>query len=67
MLKMADKSQPFAEKVAKYAQSRQDFTPPFLEIDELVIDLKAVEDSTKAHRETAQLCENLDNTILTIR
>ena len=64
MLKMADKSVPFVEKAAEYAQSRQDFTPPFLEINELVIDMKAVEDLTKVYREAEQLCKNLNDTIL---
>ncbi|MEQ9440374.1 MAG: hypothetical protein RIG62_15070 [Cyclobacteriaceae bacterium] len=64
MLKMGDKTLPFVEKAAEYAQTRKDFTPPYLEIEEFLIDLKAVGDLTQVYREAQQLCKNLDDTIL---
>ena len=63
-LKMSDKSQPFVEKAAEYAKSHAGFTPPFMEVDELEIDLKAYDDLTKIYREVDQLCRNLNDTIM---
>ena len=64
MLKMGDKTLPFVIKAAEYAQSRQDFSPPYFNANELVVDLKAVEDLTRVYREAEQLCKSLDDTIL---
>ena len=63
-LKMSDKSLPFVEKATQYAKSHTDFTPPFMQVDELEIDLKAVSDLTKVYRELDQLCRNLNDTIM---
>ena len=63
-LKMSDKSLPFVEKVAEYAQSKPDFTPPFMAVEELKIDLKAVNDLTQVYRELNQLNQNLNDTIM---
>ena len=62
--KMGDKTLPFVTKAAEYAQSRQDFSPPYLSSEELAIDLKAVEDLTRLYREVEQLGKTLDDTIL---
>lgn len=62
--KMGDKTLPFVKKATEYAQSRQDFSPPYLNADELAIDLKAVEDLTAVYREAEQLCKNLNDTIM---
>ena len=62
--KMGDKSLSFVTKATEYAQSRKDFSPPYLNAEELAIDLKAVEDLTRVYRETEQLCKSLDDTIM---
>ncbi len=62
--KMGDKTLPFVRKAAEYTQSRQDFSPPYLNADELAIDLKAVEDLTLVYREAEQLCKSLNDTIM---
>ena len=64
MLKMSDKTLPFVTKASEYAQSRGDFSPPYLNAEELAIDLKAVEDLTRLYREVDQLCKSLDDTIM---
>lgn len=64
MLKMSDGTLPFVMKAAEYAQTRKDFSPPYLNPDELAIDLKAVEDLTRVYREAEQLCKSLDDTIM---
>ena len=62
--KMSDKTLPFVQKATEYAQSHQNFSPPYFQPTELAIDLKAVEDLTRIYRETEQLCKNLDDTIM---
>ena len=64
ILKMSDKTLPFVIKTAEYAQLRKDFAPPFMNAEELAIDLKAVEDLTRLYREVDQLCKSLDDTIM---
>lgn len=63
-LKMSDKSQPFVEKANEYAKSHPGFTPPFMQADELEIDLKAVRDLTKVYRQVDQLCRSLNDTVM---
>ena len=63
-LKMSDKSLPFVEKAAEYATSKPEFTPPFMEVAEMNIDLKAVNDLTQVYREVDQLCQGLNDTIM---
>ena len=63
-LKMSDKTLPFVEKAAGYAQSHAGFTPPYMEVEELAIDLKAYGDLTKVFREVDQLHRNLNDTII---
>ena len=64
MLKMSDRTLPFVMKAAEYARTRQEFSPPYLNPEELAIDLKAVEDLTRVYREAEQLCKSLDDTIM---
>ena len=63
-IKMTEKSLPFVEKIVEYAQTHPQFKPSYMRLDELMIDLKAVEDLSILQREVNQLCENLDDTIL---
>lgn len=62
--KMRDKTLPFVEKAMNYAQSSPNFTPPYLDVEELKIDVQAVEDLTQVYRDVEQLCLNLDDTIM---
>lgn len=63
-LKMSDKSLPFVEKAAEYAVSKPAFTPPFMEVEELAVDLKAFNDLTVVYREIDQICKGLSDTIM---
>ena len=63
-LKMSDKSQPFVEKATEYAKSHPAFTPPFMQVEELAIDMKAVRDLTKVYRQVDQLCRSLNDTVM---
>lgn len=63
-LKMSDKSLPFVEKAAEYAKTCPDFTPPYMEVEELAIDIKAVNDLTQVYRQVDQLCQGLNDTIM---
>ncbi len=63
-IRMTEKSLPFVERIVEYAQSHPQFKPSYMRLDELLIDLKAVEDLTLLYREVNQLCENLNDTIL---
>ncbi|MEQ9440394.1 MAG: hypothetical protein RIG62_15170 [Cyclobacteriaceae bacterium] len=62
--KMSDKTMPFVEKVVSYADSRPEFAPFYLSVDELKTDFKAVNDLRLILREAEQLCQALSDTIL---
>ena len=61
--KMSDKTLPFVEKVVDYANSRPEFVPFYLSVEELNIDFKAVNDLKQILREAEQLCQSLNDTI----
>ena len=63
-LKMGNDSQPFVEKATEYAKTHAEFVPPRMEVHELEIDLKAVDDLTKVYREIDQLHRNLSDTVM---
>ena len=48
----------------EYAQSHPGFTPPFMQVEELTIDMKAVRDLTKVYRQVDQLCRSLNDTVM---
>ncbi|GAB4338781.1 MAG: hypothetical protein OHK0038_17620 [Flammeovirgaceae bacterium] len=62
--KMSDKTTPFVEKALEYAKSNPEFAPAYLNINELSIDVKAVNDLTSIVRPVEMLNENLNDTIL---
>lgn len=62
--KMRDKTAPFVEKAMNYAEVRPNFTPPYLDVEELKVDVKAVNDLNQVYREVEQLCSSLDDTIM---
>lgn len=62
--KMSDKTIPFVEKVMEYAKMHPEFTPPYLQTEEMEIDFQAMNDLRQLYREVAQLYKNLDDTIM---
>ena len=64
LLKMGDGTQPFVEKTLEYAATNDSFKPPYLDVNELRIDLEAVKVLTHITRSIAQLHSNLEDTIM---
>lgn len=64
IMKMSDKTVPFVEKVMEYTHSSPEFIPAFMQVDEMEIDFKAMEELRQVYREVEQLCKNLDDTIM---
>lgn len=62
--KMSDKTFPFVEKSLEYCKSNPEFAPAYLNVEELSIDFKAVEDLTQIYRIIEQLSEGLNDTIM---
>lgn len=62
--KMSDKTIPFVEKALDYAETNPNFVPPYVKVDELKIDLSAVDDLTDISRPLEQLVHNLDDSIM---
>ena len=62
--KMSDKTVPFVEKVTEYVHSHPEFVPPFMQTEELLIDVKAYNDLIQINREIEQLCTQLDDTVM---
>jgi hypothetical protein len=62
--KMSDKTTPFVEKCLEYAQTNPQFAPSYMNVGELLIDMKAVNDLTKILRPIEQLNENLNDTTM---
>jgi hypothetical protein len=62
--KMSDKTLPFVEKVVSYVDSRPEFAPFYLPVEDMKIDFQAVNDLKQIQREAEQLCQALNDTIL---
>ncbi len=62
--KMSDKTMPFVEKVISYADSRPEFVPFYLSVDEMKVDFQAVNDLKQILREAQQLCTALNDTMI---
>ena len=63
--KMSDKTLPFVEKCLAYAQSNPQFAPVYMNIEEMKIDVEAVEILTRLSRPIRHICENIgDTTVL---
>ncbi len=60
---MSDKTQAFVEKIVSYIDSNPEFTPQFLNTDELKIDFKSVEELNSMFRPLNQITSLLDDTI----
>lgn len=62
--KMSDKTVAFVEKVLGYTESTPDFAPPYMKVDEMKIDVKAVEDLNSILKPLQQIESNLDDTVM---
>lgn len=60
--KMSDKTLPFVEKALDYAQSNPEFTPAYMSVPELQIDMKAVQDMTTILQYMIPICDNVSDT-----
>lgn len=61
---MSDRTTPFVEKVLNYSVSNPSFSPKYLNIDDLKIDLEAVNTLNQIFRPLSQIVSGLDDTIL---
>ena len=62
--KMGDRTAPLVEKILDYARSNPEFTPPYMDVDEMEVDLKAVDELQSIYRPLLQLMQQLDDSIL---
>ena len=62
--KMSDKTIPFVDKVIEYSQSNPEFTPPFLNMVEMKVDVKAVDDMLKLYHPLEQLLSKMNDTVM---
>ena len=62
--KMGEKTVNFVEKVSEYALSNPELVPPYMKVEDLIIDFKAVSDLTSIFRPTEQLSNGLNDTML---
>lgn len=60
--KMKDKTISFVEKALDYAVSNPEFTPPYMNVPELQIDLNAVKDLTAIMQQIQPLASNINDT-----
>jgi len=63
-LKMGDRTTPFVEKVTEYVKSNPEFVPNYMNINNLEVDFKAVNDLTYVLRPSEQLSSMLNDTVL---
>lgn len=62
--KMNDASIPFVQNTLAYSESNPKFSPPYLDVAEMKIDLKAATDLTTVFRPLEQLYSLLNDTIM---
>ncbi|HEX9650939.1 MAG TPA: hypothetical protein VGA21_10285 [Cyclobacteriaceae bacterium] len=63
LVKMGDSNVPFVEKALDYALSNPEFAPPYLKVDELMIDVEGVTLLTNYLRLLEQMVSNLKDSI----
>lgn len=62
--KMSDKTEPFVRNALEYMKTAPQFAPPYLNVEEMEIDLNAVVQLLPILQVLDQLYHNLDDTIL---
>ncbi len=60
---MSDKTAPFVSKVLDYVETKAQFAPSYLNVEELKTDLQVVAVLTQIFRPVEQIYENLNDTI----
>jgi hypothetical protein len=61
--KMSDGNAPFVDKALQYARNNPELSPAFINLEELEIDVKAVNDLSQIYRLAEKLCSGLNDTI----
>ncbi len=61
--KMSDGNAPFVEKALRYAKAQPELAPPFLKVEEMDIDFKAVNDLASILHVANRISSDLDDTI----
>ena len=64
MPKMSDGNAPFVDKALQHAQANPSLAPAFLNVGELEVDVKAVNDLSQIFRKADKLCSGLSDTIM---
>ena len=62
--KMGDGTEPFVGKAMDYAKTNPEFAPPYMNVPEMEVDLKAVNELKGVYRPLLQLIEQLDDSIM---
>ena len=62
--KMGDGTEPFVLKALDYAKSNPEFAPAYMNVPELQVDIKAVDDLQDVYRPLLQLMQKLDDSIM---
>jgi len=62
--KMSDKTVAFVEKSLNYAETTPEFAPPYLKVDEMKIDVTAVDELSEILNPIKQIGSNLDDSVM---
>jgi hypothetical protein len=62
--KMSDKTIPFVDKTLDYAQNSPQFAPQYMNVNEMKIDLDALNTLTEFYRPLEQIISGLDDTMM---
>ncbi len=62
--KMSDKTEPFVKKSLEYMKTAPQFSPPFIDVNEMEIDFQAITQLLPIYLILERLSSNLDDTIL---
>lgn len=62
--KMGDGTVPFVSKAMDYAISNPEFSPPYMDLSEMEVDLNAADELTGVYRPLLQLIQQLDDSIM---
>lgn len=62
--KMSDKTVPFVEKTLNYAETSPEFAPPYMKVDEMKIDIVAVNNLKSILNPITQIESTIDDTVM---
>ncbi|MGE5604128.1 MAG: hypothetical protein ACM3YE_00365 [Bacteroidota bacterium] len=63
LLKMGDKTVSFVQKTLEYCKNNPDLVPPFINVDELAVDVAAVETIRSIYQPMLQMTDSLSDTM----